>query len=479
MQYTEFLQRIKGVRCGVVGIGISNLPLIDFLCRAGAHVCARDKKTADALGDIVPRLERQGVSLILGDGYLEGMDETVIFRSPGIRPDLPQFLKAIQKGSILTSEMELFLELTPARVLGVTGSDGKTTTTTLLFEILKRAQTIKKTKSRVYVGGNIGTPLLPLVGEMTAEDVAVLELSSFQLQTAKRSPAVSVITNLSPNHLNWHTDMSEYVHAKANIFLHDACEHLTVNADNEESLRLISEYDLQSRRITYFSSHKQHLSEFPALRACDSAIFEKDGWIVRERPDGCETLLKIKDILLPGRHNQENYMAAIAAASASEMIPNNAIHDVATAFAGVAHRLERVRVHEGVTYYNSSIDTTPSRTEASLSALNRTCIVICGGYDKNLSFSPLASALAKYAKAVVLTGATAEKIRNALQSDDSFRRQGIPVLEETTFEGAVLRARSMAASGDTVLLSPACASFDAFKNFEERGERFRQIVSTF
>lgn len=478
MQYTEFLQRIKGVRCGVVGIGISNLPLIDFLCRAGAHVCARDKKTASELGEIAHELTQKGVRLVLGDGYLDGMDEEVIFRSPGIRPDLPQFLKATQNGSILTSEMELFLELTPARVLGVTGSDGKTTTTTLLFEILKRVQNAKNTQNRIYVGGNIGRPLLPFVEEMTANDIAVLELSSFQLQTATRSPVSSVITNLSPNHLNWHVDMSEYVHAKANIFLHKECKHLTLNADNEESMRLIAEYNLPNKQITYFSSRKQSVTEFPALKEGDSAVFEKDGWILFEHANGREAILKTEDILLPGRHNLENYMAAIATAASLEEIPIGAIHDVATTFAGVAHRLERVRVHEGVAYYNSSIDTTPSRTEASLTALNRKCIVICGGYDKNLSFAPLAETLATYAKAVVLTGATAQKIKDALLINKAFSAQTIPVLEESDFTDAVKRARSIATSGDTVLLSPACASFDAFKNFEERGERFRRIVST-
>ena len=477
MHYTEFLQQIKGVRCGVVGIGISNLPLINFLCRAGARVCARDKKNADELGNVAQDLIERGVTLKLGTDYLEELDEAVIFRSPGIRPDIPEFSAACARGSVLTSEMELFMELCPARVFGVTGSDGKTTTTTLLSLILKEA--VKNTPRKVYVGGNIGTPLLPYVSEMSADDLVVLELSSFQLQTMKRSPALSVITNLSPNHLNWHTDMSEYVHAKANIFAPADCVSLTVNADNEESLRLLSEYDRGARRITYFSSTKQEISEFPTLDSGDVAILVKDGYVTRYQDGNWETLLNVSDILLPGRHNLENYMAAIAAASAWEKLSPGAIHTVATSFTGVKHRLERVRVLRGVSYYNSSIDTTPTRTLAALSALNRKCIVICGGYDKHLSFEPLADALATHAKAVVLTGATSEKIRAALLEKEEFISGKIPVFEEHLFENAVKRAHALATEGDTVLLSPACASFDAFKNFEARGEAFRDIVAQF
>ncbi len=478
MHYTEFLQKIKGVRCGVVGIGISNLPLIDFLCRAGACVCARDKKSTEELGEVAQSLTERGITLKLGKDYLDGLDEAVIFRSPGIRPDIPEFSAARERGSVLTSEMELFMELCPARIFGVTGSDGKTTTTTLLSLILK--ETLKDAPNRtVYVGGNIGAPLLPYVSEMTADDLVVLELSSFQLQTMKRSPAVSVITNLSPNHLNWHTDMSEYVHAKANIFAPVDCVSLTVNADNEESLRLLSEYDRGARRITYFSSTKQEISDFPPLCDGDAAMLVKDGYVMRYQDGTRETLLNVQDILLPGRHNLENYMAAIAAASAWGKLSPEAIRAVATSFTGVKHRLERVRVHKGVSYYNSSIDTTPTRTLAALSALNRECIVICGGYDKHLSFEPLADALATHAKAVVLTGATAQKIRVALLEKEEFASGKIPVFEEHLFENAVKRAQALAKDGDAVLLSPACASFDAFKNFEERGEAFRNIVAQF
>ena len=473
MEATAWGHKLREAQCAVVGLGISNLPLIDHLLSCGARVTAYDKKKRTELGGVADELEKKGVRLVLGEGYLDGLDGDVIFRSPGLRPDLPAFCAAVARGAVLTSEMELFLELTPATVIGITGSDGKTTTTTLTGKILEAACR-KRRYGRVYVGGNIGRPLLPHVGEMTKDDFCVVELSSFQLQTMTRSPVRAAVTNLSPNHLNWHTDMDEYVQAKTNIYCHAPNRHLVTNAENEITRELAQAYGGQ---VTYFSSQRG-LHELSALmRTGDTAIYLADGMITRF--DGrCEQgLLRVEDILIPGMHNVENYMTAIGLTA--PWMDADALFEIAKGFGGVEHRLERVRTVGGVTYYNSSIDSSPSRTAAALSALCQRPIVICGGCDKGIPFGPLANTLCERAKAVVLTGATANAIKEALDACERVQNGELPIYMEPQFEAAVRRARDVARDGDTVLLSPACTSFDAFKNFEERGETFKRIVRSF
>ncbi len=469
-----WFQNLRGTRCAVVGLGISNLPLIDFLLGQGAHVLGCDRKTRDALGSTADELEQKGVLLSLGDAYLDSLDAEVIFRSPGLRPDLPAFAAAVSRGATLTSEMELFLKLTPATVIGVTGSDGKTTSTTITGLFLE-AECRRRGKGCVYVGGNIGVPLLPLVGQMTADDFAVIELSSFQLQTLRQSAERAAITNLSPNHLNWHTDMDEYVRAKTNIYRHTENRLLVINAENARSVELLRE---RQGGVTLFSSVRHAYQDFSTLlKDGDAAVWVRDGQIFYSDGANEESLLPVNEILLPGVHNLENYMTAIALTHG--LVSSESLLDVARSFTGVRHRLERVRVHEGVTYYNSSIDSSPSRTAAALSALTEKPIVICGGADKNLSFEPLADALCARAKAVVLTGATAEKIRLVLSARPEAQSGALPICSDPDFEAAVRLARKIAVKGDVVLLSPACTSFDAFRNFEERGNRFCEIVRSF
>ena len=455
----------------VVGLGVSNLPLVRFLAARGFRITARDRKDKDALGDLVPELRSLGVVLCTGEDYLKDLTEDVIFRSPGIRPDLPAFLEAVARGALLTSEMELFLELTPAKVIGITGSDGKTTSTTITGKLLE-AECQARRCGKTYVGGNIGRPLLPDLDEMTDKDFAVLELSSFQLQTMKRSPRLSAITNLSPNHLNWHTGMEEYIAAKANIYTHAPCERVVLNAENELTKSLGETADLP---ITWFSSKKASKEEF-SLKEADHAVYKKDGWITLWNGKAEQKLLEVSRIRLPGIHNLENYMTALALTEG--LVSNESIGDVADSFFGVKHRLELVRTLRGVSYYNSSIDSTPSRTAAALSALATKPIVICGGYDKHIPFTPLAKALLEHAKAVVLTGDTAKKIADAIEAESKASKKELPVYCKKGFDDAVLFAHGIAREGDIVLLSPACASFDAFQNFEERGERFCAIIQS-
>jgi len=475
VDFANMIRNLKGVRATVVGLGISNLPLIDYLLSHGAIVTARDGKERKDLGNVAKDLEARGVRVISGKDYLQNIEADLLFRTPGIRPDRPEFAEAVARGAYLTSEMELFLELTPAHVIGITGSDGKTTTTTLTGLFLE-AQFKRSATRRVFVGGNIGAPLLPCLEDMTKDDVAVVELSSFQLQTMRRSCHAAAVTNLSPNHLNWHTDMEEYVDAKTNIFRHAQNGHVVINAENERSTSLLPRI---RQRVTLFSSEKHSFSAFsPLLKKGDAAVWERDGKIFWSDGDTEVELIKVDCIRLPGKHNLENYMTALALTCS--LVEREAVDSVAATFTGVRHRLEPVREFEGVRYYNSSIDSSPTRTTAALSALApERPIVICGGADKNFSFEPLAVSLCRYAKAVVLTGQTAQKIQNALQAREEVTSGALPVLSVPDFRGAVEAARSIACRGDIVLLSPSCTSFDAFKNFEERGDFFCRIVRDF
>lgn len=482
--------RVRNGRCTVLGYGVSNKPLVEWLFAHGARrVTVRDKRTEaemTASGDM-DRLRAVGAAYIGGETYLEDLpgEADVIFRTPGLRPDDPHITAAVQAGAVLTSEMELFLDLTEATVLGITGSDGKTTSTTLT-SLLMEASLRAAGKGRMFLGGNIGKPLLPDVDGMTADDVAVVELSSFQLMTLTHSPQRAAVTNLSPNHLNWHTDMDEYVRAKTNICTHAPIGLVVLNAENDATVRL-GESLPADLPVTWFSSLRLGRGAVvPAGRreTNDSAVYEADGVIVRETADGAVVpLLAVSRIRLPGRHNVENFMTALALTEG--LVSPELAGQVADTFTGVPHRLELVREKDGVRFYNSSIDSSPSRSCAALAAmedLNRRRgggekpTVICGGQDKHVPFDPLADALCRSAKAVVLTGEARGQILDALERCAAFDPAKIPVTVIPDWDEAMLTACRMARPGDTVLLSPACTSFDAFRNFEARGERFRQIV---
>ena len=434
----------------VIGMGVSNTPLVRWLCERGAHVTARDKKPESELSPEARELIAGGVRLISGENYLEGLDGDVIFRTPGLRYDTPQLAQAVANGSVLTSEMELFFELCPARTVAVTGSDGKTTTTTLISKLLGSA-------GRVFVGGNIGAPLLPVVDTMTADDWAVLELSSFQLHTMRRSPDVAVVTNLSPNHLDYHRGMEEYVAAKKNIFLHQ-----------KPGSRLILNYKNDITRG--FAGEAAPGVEVVFFNAENDGVYESDGavWYGRDR------VFETRDILLPGHHNIENYMAATAAVYPA--VGAEPIRELARSFGGVEHRLELTAEKRGVRYFNSSIDSSPTRTAAALSSFSEKVIVILGGYDKHIPFEPLAAPLCRHCKLAVLTGATAGKIRKAVEKSAEYAASPFPMITVDGFDEAVAEAAKRAEKGDTVVLSPACASFDAFPNFMARGNRFKELV---
>lgn len=440
-----------GKTVSVLGLGISNTPLVTWLLARGAKVTARDRKEFSALPEEVRSLSEKGVRFVCGVGYLSHLDEEILFRSPGLRYDLPELREAVERGACLTSEMELFFELCPCKIIGVTGSDGKTTTTTLISLCLAA----EYGEGKVFVGGNIGKPLLPELDKMDKSCFAVVELSSFQLHTMKSSPDISLITNISPNHLDYHRGMEEYVAAKKNIYLHaKPGSVLVLNGENAVTRELGKDAPA-GVEVRHFLTGDAVIS---------------DGFLCYRG----RKVLKIDDILIPGRHNVENYCGVICALDG--LVSDETVRKIATTFGGVEHRIELVREKDGVTFYNSSIDSSPTRTAAALSSFRQKVIVICGGYDKYIPFGPLAETLCERAKIVVLTGATAGKIKEALSLCPAYEEGKPPLIEKPDFKEAVMAAAEVARPGDVVILSPACASFDAFRNFEERGNTFKEIV---
>ena len=496
MKKHTLLDRICGGDCAVLGYGVSNRPLVEWLIAHGAkRVTVRDQRTREDMeksGDAA-RLAALGAVLICGEGYLEGLSGDLIFRSPGIRPHLPEIQAAVAAGSLLSSEMELFLALTEARVIAVSGSDGKTTTTTVTSLILEEA--CKRTGTgKVYRGGNIGTPLLPFAEDMTPDDFAVVELSSFQLMTMGQGAGVTrgALTNITRNHLNWHTDMDEYVAAKTHLLGGGISPESAVLNSRDGYTRRIGE-GLASP-VVWFTGERDlprgYLPDTVCPMRGDMAVYEREGSIVLAAPTEkgvAETpLLDISRIRIPGRHNVENFMTAIAL-TLGYAIPGD-VEAVADRFLGVPHRLELVRElpREGgaIRFYNSSIDSSPTRTLAALSAITemnaregRTApVVICGGQDKQIPFDALAEGLCRYASRVIITGEAKNQILAALHTCSDFDPARLPVTVISDYREAMRTACETAEDGDTVLLSPACTSFDAFQNFEKRGEAFRAVV---
>ncbi|MCF2618127.1 UDP-N-acetylmuramoyl-L-alanine--D-glutamate ligase [Oscillibacter valericigenes] len=455
MNFEEYLDSLRDKTVAVIGIGVSNQPLIQLLLSRGIRVTACDKKNREALGIVAEQLEANGCSLRLGEGYLDGLTEDVIFRTPGMRPDLPQFTAAVKRGSILTSEMEVFFEVCPCPKIAVTGSDGKTTTTTIIAELLKRAG------KTVHLGGNIGHPLLAETGKMKPEDIAVLELSSFQLMTMTHSPHIAVVTNLAPNHLDVHKDFREYIDAKENIFTHQSAEDIAVfNADNPYTLE---EAGRAVGRARLFSRQKE----------LEDGVFLRGGAIIAKRDGAERQVMTAADIKLPGVHNIENYMAAIAAVDG--LVPDGIIRDFAREFGGVEHRIELIRTRNGVRWYNDSIASSPSRTIAGLNSFKEKVILIAGGKDKGISYESLGPVINDHVKLLILCGATAGVIRQSTEQAPNYG--GLEIADVTDYHEAVALADSRAEEGDVVILSPASTSFDRFANFMERGRVFKDIVN--
>ena len=447
--FEAYFTSLKGKKIAVLGLGVSNRPLVRLLLEFGCDVTGCDRTSREKLDAEVLELEGMGCKLHVGENYLEGVEADVLFRTPGMHPGNPAIQALAAKGATVTSEMEVFFEVCPCRLIAVTGSDGKTTTTTLISEMLKAEG------KTVWLGGNIGTPLLPLVRQMKETDYAVVELSSFQLMDMTRSPHIAVVTNLAPNHLDVHRDMAEYVQAKTNIFnFQKENDILVLNADND---------------ITAGFSGKGE-TRFFSRQGKDVRVIQKDGVIYR----GGEAVLETKDILIPGVHNIENYMTAIAAVEG--LVSDDTVRQVAKTFGGVEHRIELVRIRDGVRFYNDSIASSPTRTIAGLRSFREKVILIVGGYDKNIPFDVLGPEICAHVKMLILGGATGPKIRSAVVACPEYDAQSLPIVDCGDFEAAVRAAAAAAVEGDVVLMSPASAAFDQFKNFMVRGEFYKKLV---
>lgn len=454
MNKEQFFTSIQGKTVTFCGIGRSHMPLIRLFREKGALVSARDKRSLEELGDNGKALQEWGVQLILGENYLEDLREDIIFRTPGMKYHLPQLEAARKRGAAVTSEMEVFFQLCPCKIYAVTGSDGKTTTTSIIAELLKAQG------KTVHLGGNIGKPLLPEIESIQPEDCAVVELSSFQLISMRESPDVAVVTNLSPNHLDVHKDMQEYIDAKKNILLHQGAFSRTVlNAGNE----ITASFAPQVRGDCWMFRRGA-----PVERGvwCDGETIYVHG----------QALLPISQIRIPGWHNVENYMAAIAAVWGD--VEPQTIRRVAETFAGVEHRAEFVRELRGVKYYNDSIATSPTRViSGMLSLFPQKILLIAGGYDKHIPFEPLGPAVCEKVKTLILLGDTAQKIQDAVQAAPQYQEGCPEILRVDNMEQAVAAAAAHAQPGDIVSLSPACAAFDLYPNFEVRGRHYKDIVN--
>ncbi len=457
MDFKQFFSQLKGKKIAMCGIGVSNTPLVLRFLEQGARVIACDRREREQIGAIADQLEKAGAELKLGEGYLDNLEVDIIFRTPGMNFHLPELERARKRGIAITSEMEVFFDLCPATIFAVTGSDGKTTTTTLIAKMLEAEG------KRVFVGGNIGTPLLPEIENITADDFVVAELSSFQLISMRKSPDVAVVTNVAPNHLDVHKDMDEYVQAKKNILMHqNAFSRTVLNRDNDitEDFRK----DVRGQSLG-----------FSMIRRLNNGAWLDGDGVLHMAYRGIDVpVIDRDDIAVLGDHNVENYLSAITAVWG--YVGVDSIKKVAREFGGVEHRIEFVKEINGVKYYNDSIASSPTRTIAGLKAFDRKVILIAGGYDKHIPFEPLMPYLVEKVKTLYLCGDTADKIEVCLKNYDGYN--GTPeIIRVADIAEAVQNAHKTAVTGDIVTLSPACASFDKYPNFVTRGNHFKQLVN--
>lgn len=452
--FKEFKEFIKDKNVAVVGIGISNIPLIEFLINLGAKVTAFDKKTKEDLKNVVNSYEIKGVKFQLGEGYLDKLTGfEVIFKTPSMRIDGKELTRAKSEGAYITSEMEEFIRYCPAKTYGITGSDGKTTTTSLVYAILNAAG------YKTWVGGNIGTPLFTKIEEISASDKVVLELSSFQLMTIDNSTDIALVTNLSPNHLDMHKDLEEYIEAKKNIFKYQGINDLLILNDDNLVTKGIKD-EAKGRLYTFSTQHD-----------VEQVAYYKDEQLFVKGQKVCDK----KDVLLKGMYNIENLLAAFAVTA--DDVDVKYMREIATTFKGVDHRNEFVRNYKGVDYYNNSIASSPTRTVAGIKAFDRPVVLIAGGRDKKVPFDSLAFEGYSYIKSLILLGEAKYQIKEAFDKLKAETGVSVDIHIVDSLETAVEKAVEISSNGDIVALAPACTSFDMFANFEVRGNKFKDIVN--
>jgi UDP-N-acetylmuramoylalanine--D-glutamate ligase len=454
--------KYAGKNSAVVGLGLEGLSSAKYLAEHGALVSARDQMTEKELpNEEIKELKRLGVEIELGKNYLEGLEKfDWIVRTPFIRPDLPEFVKAVESGVRLTSQTRIFFELCPANIVGVTGTKGKGTTSTLIKLMLEKAG------KRAFLGGNIGEPPLSFLDETKVGDWVVLELSSFQLIDLEISPKIGVVLMTTSEHLDWHTDTSEYHQAKYNLVkFQTPTDFAVINSDYPVSRSFAKE--TKAKKVWFSLSEES-----------DPGVFLKEGKLWRWFHGKYEEIIQAKDVRIPGRHNLENAAAAAAAVSILG-VSTTVIRQTLEEFPGLEHRLELVREWKGKAFYNDTFSTTPETAIAAVRAFEQPMTIILGGSSKNSDFTELGQELVKNKNLVniVLIGQTANEIEKTI------KKAGKPAAKmlhaSGTFREIVKLATQITPKGGIVLLSPACASFDMFKNYKERGKQFKEIVNSF
>ena len=455
----EFNEYIRFRKVAVIGLGVSNLPLLDYLYEKKAQVTVFDDRTIDELQkDIVSKITTYGFEFSFGKNCLKKLRGfNIIFRSPSCLPTKPELVEETNRGAIVTTEIEMLMEMCPCKIVGITGSDGKTTTTSMINAILQKAG------YNTFLGGNIGTPLFTRLPEIKPDDIVVLELSSFQLMNMHVSPQIAVITNITPNHLNIHKDYEEYIEAKKNIFKNqDENGILVLNYDNDITRECSKE---APGKVVFFSSKTK----------LDNG-FIVDGNIIKECEDRIRKhILNTDDVILRGKHNFENIATALAATKT--LVDTDIAVEAVKEFKPVEHRIEFVREIDGVKWYNDSASSSPTRTLSGINAFNENIILIAGGYDKNLDYEPLAKPIVDKVSTLILIGQTAGKIYDVVKQEAENQGKQININMCDTLEQTIEIAKKVAKKGDVVLFSPASASFDMFKNFADRGQKFKNLVN--
>lgn len=455
----EFNEYIRFRKVAVIGLGVSNIPLLDYLYEKKARVTVFDNKTIDDIPkEILDKITTYGFEFSFGANSLENLKGfNVIFRSPSCLPTKPELKAEAERGAIVTTEIEMLMEMCPCKMIGVTGSDGKTTTTSLINHILEKAG------YNTFLGGNIGTPLFTKLPEMTPEDIVVLELSSFQLMDMQVSPQIAVMTNVTPNHLNIHKDYDEYIEAKKCIFKNqNEDDILILNYDNEITRNCASEV---KGKVIFFSSKEKldngYIVDNGVIKECDDKLRKH--------------IVSAKELTIRGKHNYENICAAIAATRT--LVDISTAIEVIKTFPGVEHRIEFVKEINGVKWYNDSASSTPSRTISGLNAFDEEIVLIAGGADKNLDYTPIAKPILDKVKTLILMGQTSGKIFDSVKAEEEIENKEINIYMVNSLSQAVILAKRYSLPGQVVLFSPASTSFDMFKNMYDRGHQFKDIVN--
>ena len=454
----EFEDFIRFRKIAIIGLGVSNIPLIDYMHEKKAKVTVFDEREIDSIPkEILDKIKKYDFKFYFGKNSLENLNDfDIIFRSPSCLPTRKELVKEEEKGTIVTTEIEMLMKMCPCKIIGVTGSDGKTTTTSLINHILE------KSGKTTFLGGNIGTPLFTKLSKMTPEDIVVLELSSFQLMGMEISPDIAVITNISPNHLNIHKDYQEYIDAKKNIFRYQNEKNtLILNYDNEITRKCSNE---AKGNVIFFSSKEK----------LDNGFIVDDKIIKQCKDQIREHMLNTDEVKLKGKHNYENIAAALAATY--KIVGLDSAIQAIKEFNAVEHRLEFVREINGVKWYNDSASSSPTRTISGLKAFDEKITLIAGGYDKNLDYTPIAKPIIEKVNNLILMGQTSEKIFNAVKQELDNQNKQLHIYTCNNLEETIKTAKKVTKPGEIVLFSPASASFDMFKNAVERGKKYKEFV---